>query len=272
VRRGGRVSYAAVILAHRSPAQVERLVDRLGCPCWVHYDAKAATSERRRLERSPHLELVPNPVDVAWGHWSIVSAILKGLAAVQGDPDHVLVLSGQTYPIKPRHVVADRLGRSVSFLECEPLPYPSWAGGGFDRIERPWLRLPRFMPGPAMVPIPIRRRLPEVQFFGGSAWFVLHRDARQVLLDEARRGDLSRLFRRAKLPDELFVHTVLANSPVSEQLVNDDLHFIKWVEGPNPTLIGEQDWENLVRSDALFARKFEPEERVLDRIDAELLV
>jgi hypothetical protein len=266
------LSYAAVILAHRHPSQVARLAERLACPTWVHYDAKAPAEEHRRLARTPGLELVPRPVTVRWGHWSLVAATLKALAAVEGDPDHVLVLSGETYPIKPASAIAARLREPVSFIHHTPLPKATWTRGGLDRVQWAWIAPPRWLPVRGLVRIPWSRRSPKVELYGGSNWFVLHRDARNLVIDREATDDARRALRWAKLPEELFVQTVLANSPLRDQLVNKDLHYTDWAPAArSPEFLTDAHWDGLVAGRQLFARKFQADSPILDRIDRELL-
>jgi hypothetical protein len=267
------VSYAALILAHRHPSQVERLAERLGCPTWVQYDRRSPAEEHRRLGRSHSLHTVDRPGNVVWGHWSLVAAMLRGLATVDGDPDHILVLSGDAYPIKPPRAIAERLSEPVSFVHHTALPRPKWRGGGLDRVEHVWIAQPgRRRNGKPLLRLPLRRRRPRIPLYGGSGWFVLHRDARELLLDRRATKPARRALRWARLPEEMFVQTALANSPLSSRLVNRGLHFTDWSSGGrSPGVLTETNWAALVESPALFARKFAPDDPLLDRIDRELL-
>ncbi len=177
--------------------------------------------------------------------------MLKALAAVEGNPDHVLVLSGETYPIKPASMIAARLQEPVSFVHHNRLPYGRWEDGGLDRVESRTSRIP---------------------LYGGSGWFVLHREALKLVTDREATEEVRRTLRTAKLPDEMFVHTVLANSPLRDRLVNAGLHYGDWSRnGPSPATLTDAHWDDLVATPALFARKFEAGSPVLDRIDRELL-
>jgi hypothetical protein len=269
------VSLAAVILGHRDVPQIERLAERLGCPVWVHYDAKSPAAEHEQLARSARLEAVPDPVRVIWGHWSMVAATLRGLHAVAGDPDHVLILSGQTYPIKPPDQLEARL-EAATYLERFPLPFARWGpDGGVDRVAFRWVAAPRWLPErapiPPMVRVPGRRRFPPVRLFGGSQWGVLHRGARRYVLGIPSTDPVIQMFRHACVPDELFFQTVLSNSPLRDQLVDDNLHHIKWADTAHPEPITQEDLAVLATSTAFFARRFAAGDPLLDTIDRELL-
>jgi hypothetical protein len=262
-------------MGHRDVAQIERLAERMDCAVWVHYDAKSARQEHERLAASPKLDVVPNPVRVSWGHWSVITATLRGLAAIRGDPTHVILLSGQTYPIKPTELLREHLG-STTYLHHFPLPFEPWGrDGGLDRIAYRYARRPRWLSGrfrvPAMVRLPGRLQPPPVQPYGGSQWCVLHRDARRYLLDLPGDHPANRMYRRALVPDEGFIHTVLANSPLAGGLINDSLHFMKWGSSAHPEPISESDLPALRESSAFFTRKVAADDPLLDRIDQELL-
>jgi hypothetical protein len=90
-----------------------------------------------------------------------------------------------------------------------------------------------------------------------------------------RRPDIVGFFRHTYIPDELFFHTMLLNSPMRDTVVNENLRFIAWDPGrPNPRTLVRGDLEVLRRSGKLFARKFDPlvDGDILDSLDQEATV
>jgi hypothetical protein len=57
------------------------------------------------------------------------------------------------------------------------------------------------------------------------------------------------------------------------QVIGHDLHYIAWDYPPkqHPLVLSSKDYDKMVKSGAPFARKFARDDRVLDRIDRELL-
>jgi hypothetical protein len=155
------------------------------------------------------------------------------------------------------------------------LPRPEWAWhhGGVDRVRYWWTERRSWMPQrlPAMVRLPVRRRLPPVPLYGGSQWIVLHRSAYQYVLGLPEDHPVNRAMRHALLPDELYFHTVLANSHLRPTLVRDNLHFIKWGGREHPDVLTEQDLAAIEAEGKLFARKFTADDPLLDIIDERLL-
>jgi len=68
----------------------------------------------------------------------------------------------------------------------------------------------------------------------------------------------------------MYFQTVIMNSEFATQAVSDDLRFIDWSYRHNnsPANLDETDFDKLITSDKLFARKFEypVSEVVLDKI------
>ncbi|KAL6006321.1 Beta-glucuronosyltransferase GlcAT14A [Asimina triloba] len=73
---------------------------------------------------------------------------------------------------------------------------------------------------------------------------------------------------------EGYFHTVICNAEeFRNTTVNHDLHFISWDNPPkqHPHFLTTADFEQMVDSNAPFARKFSENDPVLDKIDKELL-
>lgn len=70
--------------------------------------------------------------------------------------------------------------------------------------------------------------------------------------------DLIRFFRFVRIPDELFIHTLLMNSSFSQTVIDKHLHYIDWsAKQPSPKILDRTDFDRLVTSGQLFARKFD---------------
>lgn len=73
---------------------------------------------------------------------------------------------------------------------------------------------------------------------------------------------------------EGYFHTVICNSErFQNSTVSHDLHYIAWDNPPkqHPLLLSTKNFKDMVKSGAPFARKFEKDDLVLDKIDKELL-
>jgi hypothetical protein len=276
-----RVAY--LVLCHRLPEQVARLVRALDVPgaaFFLHLDRNAGAGPMRQLQHElsgrDNVRFVPRR-RVGWASWSVVAATLDCLRELErsgGDPAQTVLLTGQDYPIKPAEQIARAAtGRpGAAFIRHRPLPIPEWGPrGGLERVEQLHLRAGRRR----LLALPGRRRLPEgLRVHGGSQLWSLGRPQRRYVLDTVgRRPELVHFFRRTAFPDETFFQTILACSPLRDTLVNDNRRYIRWTGGASPETLRLADLPELRRSSALFARKLDVgvDGSLLDAIDAELL-
>lgn len=110
----------------------------------------------------------------------------------------------------------------------------------------------------------------------GSAWFALTRSFMEYcnLGWENLPRTLLMYYTNFISSPEGYFHTVLCNAQeFRNTTVNHDLHYIKWDHPPkqHPLSLTLKDMENMTISGAAFARKFDKDDPVLDRIDETLL-
>jgi len=292
-----------LILAHRFPDQVVRLVEALdfeGASFLIHLDRRTESAIYRKLRydlgNRANVQFVPR-VRCYWAGFGIVRATLQGITAAveeEGPFDFLVLLSGQDYPIKPNRYIRKFLQerRGTSFISHHPFPFREWKNeeGGWDRVHlwhlRPWGRSVVF-PRPrsfrfrvierlwsaTITAFPLERNFPRgFHPFGGAQFWCLSGKHVQYIYDFARANPpFVRFFHHVGVPDEIFFQTVLGNSPSATELRNQSLTFVEWYR-PGATLISS-DFENLRTSPLLFARKFDEtvDPALLDRVDRELL-
>ncbi|MFM7425451.1 MAG: beta-1,6-N-acetylglucosaminyltransferase [Elainella sp.] len=289
---------AFVILAHRYPEQLARLVKLLssdGDDCLIHIDRRAAAllEQTQRLlgdlVRTPQVVFVKQRSACRWGQFSIVNATLNCLNQMRqqaqhsgySEPyDYIVLISGQCYPIKPLAQIKRFLAahRGQQFIEAFPILEPNpWTeqAGPYQAARRVFnwhgfFRSRHFY-------LPFQRTLPKGLIpYGGSQWWALSGDCVAYLLAELdAHPEVIQYFKYTFIPDELFFQTLVANSPFQTALANRCLTYLDW-SNPNPTppkVLGLEDFEQLANSDYLFARKFDPHrsQDLLTLIDQRLL-
>jgi hypothetical protein len=295
-----RIAY--IVVAHKLPHQLLRLVSRLNTDrTWffIHIDKKTDALDYQfvadGLRGLSNCQLLPRRV-CHWGDFGDVQAAIDGIHEVirQRIPaDYAILLSGQDYPIKSnRHIerfLSDSCGRS--YLSYTLLPSPHWENGGLDRLER-WhfhlrdgyfvfpekrrfrRRAPELLWSLAVRFFPVKRKLPRgFKWFGGSAFWCLTRDCIEYIDSFVRENrHFVKFFRYALLPDEIFFQTVLVNSRLKNTIVNDHLRYIDWTKPNSPAILRKEDFDYLMQSSRLFARKFDDsvDAEVLDMIDCEI--
>jgi hypothetical protein len=280
------MAVAYLIRAHHRPEQLVRLVERLATPnasFFVHLDGRADELVREALliglAGHDNVHWVPR-IDSYYSGFSLVRSVLAGLDEVarRDLPAHVVLLSGQCYPLRPAREIEcfldEQLGKSL--VEHFHLPSEHWAGedGGLDRIRYRFYERVHYRTRTLRLPL-LRRPFPEgLEPWGGSAWCVLSSDAaRTVIAFRDERPDAHEFFRHTKAPDEMYLQTALLNSPVRDGVANESVHYIEWTGGSHPRTFTAADFDRIAASGKLFARKFDVarDEEILNVIDRELL-
>ena len=287
-----RLPVCFLLLTHRSPEQVKRLVDVVApCPVLVHLDAHAGRqvwAEFQELaEEYGQLDLVERTA-TGWGSWGLVHATLNGLErALDLDCTHIVKMTGQDYPIRPiEEIVAFcKQSPATSWIPHDEIPV-SFLGekdGGVARTKH-WHMAVR---GHA-VSVPMNRRPPEgVTPFYGQAQLVMSMPlARWLVAEVRRRPELVRFFRRTWMPNELFIPSIAMTSPMAADVSGANLWFTDWsAGGSHPKVFGREDIDELMAAalghagdlpggkTKFFARKFDlqVDTDVLDLIDERLL-
>jgi hypothetical protein len=299
---GRSVNVAYIISAYRLPELLVRLVRRLHAPgsmTFIHVDARTDGAVFRAMEaplRSlPNVHFLPRH-PCHWGDFGHVRATLTGLRALiesRRPFDYVVLLTGQDYPIRSNVGIRQTLvaaGGRV-FMDWMPVPNDVWSDGGLDRFENRHFRIGRrrfAFPGApfgreplnalwtrAARALHLHRDFPAgMQPFGGSSYWMMPADCARYV-DEFVRAHPGyvRFFQNVLVPDEMFFQSIVLNSPFRDRVAEDDLRYIDWSENlDHPHVLTSADFDALMRSGKLFARKFDPgvDAAVLDRIDARL--
>ena len=275
---------AHLILAHKAPAQLERLVRALAHPqaaCFIHLDRKADSQLFAALPNLPGVYFIGHRLDVRWGGYSLTQAALEGMRQILQAPvryEVINLLSGEDYPIKPLAVIHDFWARHPgrSFLEYEAAD-SAWWRANMRRATRYHLTEYSF-PGRYVVErilnllLP-RRQPPLPRLYGGNrgGWYTLSRASAEYVV--AYVDAHPRLRRYARLTwgsDEFLIPSILLNSPLAATVTNNNMRYVDWsAGGSSPRILTQADLPALRASARLFARKFDAQRdaAVLDALD-----
>ncbi|RRH83758.1 glycosyl transferase family 14 [Variovorax beijingensis] len=267
-----------LLLVHADPQQAKRLLRRL-VPvgrCIVHVDAKAELSAFRIDD--PRASYVKDRVDVRWGAISQVDATLRLMRTALAECEvsqvsHFMLLSGNCYPLRPLEEFRtfSQLHAGSNFIKMIPLASTRKL---HERVRHFWFYEDLPVDGRKFTLARLSRGL--LQFLGklgrrsfplvaqwhfGSQWWALTPEAVSYLVSYPHEASVKRFLRFSKAPDEIYFHTLLANSPlqhtvepVSGSGVWDaaNLHLI------DPSLsrwFHTSDYEEIVASGKWFVRK-----------------
>jgi len=275
---------AYLILAHKNPSQLSRLVGKLlsaGDDVFIHIDAG--------IDIRPFSDacgrqgfMIPSRKRIYWAGFSIVEAtlLLMRSACARKSYDYFCLLSGFDYPIKPlaefRAFLKKNEGRE--FIDANNLLQTRPA----DAVRYQKFRIA--CPGNAVTRI-AQRMVDGAGFkremyggmtpYIGSQWWTLTGACIEYVLRMVD-GDpsLLRFFRHTMVPDEMFFQTLIMNSEFKNRVVPNNLREINWKPGAaHPLVLREPDFGRLLASDKYFARKFDEgvDARVLSMLDQHLV-
>ncbi len=271
---------ACLLLCHDNPGQVNALAARLaaaGHEVFIHMDAGSMLQDC--IREAGRIHLLPRPLSVRWGDWSITAATLLLLRAALGRGKsfrYVHLLSGQCLPAMPMARLDAELDAAAAggrqFIECEPIRQGSGSGGGFMHRVDVWY--PRCMVDKHDISHRrfwfytrnmrrLRLRRPGYYlfrpFFKGSQWWSLTGDCAAAVLAYADAHPFfTHFFRNSFCSDESFIQTCVVKAGYGGSLAGSNGRYIDWPAGPSfsPRTLGEADWAAVRGSGCFFARKF----------------
>ncbi|KAL5553382.1 hypothetical protein UlMin_040783 [Ulmus minor] len=122
-----------------------------------------------------------------------------------------------------------------------------------------------------------KRKTPDAfKVFTGSPWVVLSRSFLEYCIlgwDNLPRT-LLMYFTNVILSQEGYFHSVICNAPeFKNTTVNSDLRYMIWDSPPKmePHFLNTSDYDQMVQSGAAFARQFEKDDPVLNKVDEKIL-
>lgn len=293
---------AYIILAHTAPSHLVRLINRLHHPddvFFIHIDIKSDEEIFKQAlnNSSANIHFVKKRENGRWGDVGIVKATLNAMDEIvhhKIDFDHIVLLSGTDYPIKSTEQIRDFYcqNKKYSFLTYESLPSKQLNFGGMDRINRYTYN---FL-GKREVFLPLKwtkhlslkgkvfnfilgiktffkskRVFPFnwMPYYGSQWWSMSMEACKFVVKFSTENPNYLQYHIHTLLPDEIFFQSLLLNGyPNQDLVVNDNKRFIEFEENSShPQVLTDSDFERLIQSDKLFARKFEENSVVLNEID-----
>lgn len=282
--------HAYLILAHSNFEQLKSLlalVDDERNDIFVHVDARAEGFRKEDFDgvcKLSNLTFIEPRIKVHWGGVSIMRAELSLLEAAlqKSDCSYFHLLSGMDLPIKTQdeiHAFFDRYQGS-EFLNLWQFKKSTFSRFHYYTIFPEgagsfWTNLANNAFKGLQMAFKVKYNR-DVTFAFASQWFSVTRDF--ALYTVQKRDWLEKIFAHTNTCDEIFLPTLLMNSPFKDKLFDSTIYpantgshanmrFIDWSRGESvrhPWTFREQDMKLLCEREELFARKFD--ERVDRRI------
>jgi hypothetical protein len=262
---------AYLILAHTNPAMLKELVVAINKPkenIFVHIDKKTALHPFEQL-LSEQCTFIKQRENVSWGGFSIIRATLNLIRTVlpAGKFDYYCLLSGCDYPIKPVHAFESYLSAHSGneYVHCHDItglsPRFKKRYTGFFLFENraEILRTVNYSITKIQRLFYKRKPYNNKPVFYGSQWWTLTDECVKYIINFiTEHPDCISYFKYTHIPDEIFFQTLIAHSPFSSKVQNDNLRYILFEgEKLHPKVWKMADKETLLQSSAYFARKFD---------------
>ncbi|MDR1764361.1 MAG: hypothetical protein LBR64_10510, partial [Dysgonamonadaceae bacterium] len=263
-----------LILAHNNPNQLKYLVEALkqDFSIFVHIDAKCDIP----VDFIPAGDnvFVFKKHKIHWGDENTIYAMLDLFRiSYERGCDYSMLVSGADLPIKPLSAIKAKIQENpeINYVHYEKMPRSVWPlNGGFDRLTLYWdavknrnkltvgnylfaaLRAFQRITG-------LKRKILPMDYYGGSTWLNLSREMIKLVLDFIEDNPkYVAQFRHTRNADEIFFQTIILNSKLADKVCKSDLRYVDWTSGPEyPRTLTMDDYDKIMQSDALFARKFD---------------
>lgn len=261
---------AILITAYKNIPHLRRIVDYFDddFEVFIHIDKKCR-EDYVFLREMSHVHLFDR-YRIAWGDVNHLKAILLLMheAYRHDDLEYFHLITGSDYPALPltdfkcfcEHHKHD------NFVEHFPLPHPDWGEeGGMDRIRYYWVQpsyrvkhgrfVYKFIKLQRILGIDRGFNFFVGRLYGGGTYWSVSREAVGQALDYIdRHPDYLRRFRMTSIAEEICLPSLWAG--IGMPMHNDYKRYIDWgPDGGNPQTLTEKDYDNIVNSGALFARK-----------------
>lgn len=262
-----------LIQAHKDLGQLNALVEQLRDEDFIVYVNLDRKCDLDPAGVHPAARQVRQRVDVHWGTFSQVQAVLNSLDQILAEVpefDKVLFLSAQDFPLlsnaRLKAALAELRERELLDTVAIGNGAGEWAAGyRYQYFHHGQggraLRFACSLANRAMRATGVRRRLPGGMLpYGGSSWWALSRDCVRFLLQRVNgEPGLVRFFRRVTCPDEMFFQTLVMNSPFAGRVLGQNFRYVQWpAQGArNPEVLQERDFERIAASRAHFCRKID---------------
>ena len=269
------MKFAYLILAHHNFSQLQLLLDLLDDErndIYVHIDKKIKGTVVLNTIKSK-LYRVEDRVNVAWGDISQIKAEYKlfKMAFNNGPYDYYHLLSGDDLPIKSNDYIQSffKQNSGKEFVgygkdvpeRCTKFHLFTKYYRHKNRLIRGVFHLVRNIFEPLVNMFP--KKIPDgIKFKKGAQWISITHNCLTLILDK-EKWVLS-FFKKSYCCDEVFVQTIVWNSPFQECIYDKEdlfhgcMRLIDWNRG-GPYVWGGEivDYQIIMGADRLFARKFD---------------
>jgi len=293
-----------LILAHKNPLQLSRMIERLddgASKFFIHLDAKTPIEPFAACLEGAHIRFINKRERCVWGDFSIVQATIHLMEAACKEQGVFILMSGQDYPIQSQGYINAFLesNKGFDFIEIEPLEEKWKPKMVKDKLEHyhilhseerghsncyaPFAHcsvfqklrtLTHLLKGRLsmknfrlLCSLPKRVAPFERQYAGSQFWAFSERTFYAVLnYIREHKAALEGYYKYTSSPDEIYFHSVLMNLVAKDSTIKlkEQITYVNYFRKNN--VFVTEDFDKLTSAKGkLFARKFDTD------IDIEIL-
>ena len=274
--------HALLLIVHQNYDHLQNFVDFFkyhpAFEFYIHVSKKTTLNKNdiENLSKNTNVKFLIQKHRINWGGSLVLKATFDLAREAIKDPEikYLHILSGQDFPIKEPEKIYEFFEKNEEwdFVEYFSLPQPGWDKNTLERF-----RYYNFYDvfdfktktGTFFLKLILKiqktlgiNRKPEINLpplFGGSNWMSLRKETFEFILQFVHNNPkFVKNFKFVFGPEESLIHTILLNSPIQSQIKNTNLRYIDWNfrNGNSPAVLDDSDFNKLMRSEKLFARKF----------------
>lgn len=287
--------HAYLIIAHDNFEILRsqlRLLDDSRNDIYIHIDEKCKFFDFdyfNKLVKKSTVFFIPR-IDVKWGDISQVIVELNLLEeATAKNYDYYHLLSGVDLPIKSQDYIHEYFEKNgdtqyIGFVRNHQYEYRVKYYHFFTSRQRfrdmSILNKIKYLINDLLLKVQKflnidRTKKYNIEIGKGSQWFSITNDFAQYVVN--KKDFILGLCKYSTCSDEIFLQTLLINSPYYKKdydnyKYDSNLRFIDWERG-NPYSFTKEDFDILMSSNALFARKFsmEKDKEIIKKIERKVL-
>jgi hypothetical protein len=293
-----------LILAHKNPQQLKRLIDRLNDDksfFYIHIDKKSDIENFEKIITDRNVKFLTNRINSLWGDISQIYATMNLIEAALNDgcEGMIIQLTGQDYPVKSNDFINQYLENNADINFIDTVPVEEIWQNYKERTEsykfniseeRGNVRtcrkiskssLKSFCRGEislANLLLLLKKRHLPLRQYGGSAWWAMNVETLKIFYDYVKTNEkiLFGYFKYTHCPDENFFATIIKAIQNQDNSIKilPSFTFVDWnrdeyAASPPIFTINDLAQLNSLPDNWLFARKFDTDvdEKILDELD-----
>lgn len=254
------MKHAFLIIAHTEPELLKILIstlDHQDCDIFVHVDKKADINEFNQISiQHSSLYFLEDRTDIRWGHYSQIRTEIKLFerAHSKGIYSYYHLLSGLDMPIKPITHIMDWFEdhKGYEYIGGHPAEKKFC-----KRMHHRYFFITRKRNIATTMILALEKLLRlkwnrKTEVWMGNNWGSFTHDFITLLLSQ--QDWIEKHFRYSFCGDELYKPTLMRHLGIEDRDKGSIRH-IDWQRG-TPYTFTDEDYDELMNSDKLFARKF----------------